>query len=86
MIMPIQLRRVLIHNLLRRLHRIRMLQSRRPLQLIRLLLFRLILLLLLGMFIHKQIFNGALSRRSLVDDKGACKLPMRTDLDGVEEL
>ena len=88
MVMFIQLRRVLIHNLLRRLHRIRMLQSRRPLFTIRLLLLRrkatYLMLLLLRMLIQKQIFNSPFASGALVHGKAGRELLVRAYLDCVE--
>ena len=84
--MSVQLRRLLVHDLLRGLHGASMLQSWWPIQVIGVLFFGYMLLLLLGVFVEEQVHDGPFSRRSLVDGKGICKLVMCTNLDGIEQL
>jgi hypothetical protein len=86
MMMLIQLRRLLIHNRLRIQHRVGMLQPRRPPQLIILLLLCGILLLLIRMFIDEQILNCPFARRALVHGEGVGELPVRSDLNRVEQV
>jgi hypothetical protein len=50
------------------------------------LFFRFNLLLLLGVFVDEQVIDGAFACSSLVDGKGACKLVMCTNLNGIEQL
>lgn len=70
----IQLRRILLHNLLRILRRILVMQGR-----------TLLILLLLGMIVNKQVFNFALPSGGLVHGEGRGELLVRADLDGVEK-
>lgn len=72
--MVIQFRRVLIHNLLRILRRILMMQSR-----------TLLILLLLRVIINEQVFNLARARSGLVHGETRGELFVRTDLDSVQQ-
>jgi hypothetical protein len=71
--MIIQLRRILLHDLLRLIHRIHTLQRRH-------------LTLLLGVLVLEEILNFTLPRRSLVDLEAGSKFPVRADLDRVEHV
>lgn len=87
--MIIQLRRLLIHNVLRLRHRILPLQLK-PLHLflIRIRVFRhntrSMIHLLLRMLIDEQILDLALPRRRLIDSEAGRKLVVRADLDCVQ--
>ena len=72
--MIIHFRRVVLHYLLRVLHRVLSMQFRR-LTLIRLLFWVLI---------NEQIFDLSFPRRCLVDSETGSKLSMRADLDRVQ--
>lgn len=70
----IQLRRIILHNLLRILRRILVMQRR-----------ALLILLLLGMLVDEQIFNLACARGGLVYGEAGGELFVCADLDGIEE-
>ena len=82
--MLIQLRRILVHHLLGRLHRILVLQSRRPFLVVILLFFDSMLLLLFWMLVDEEILDGSFSGRSLVDGKARGEFFVRADLDCVQ--
>ncbi len=72
--MVIQFRRVLIHHLLRMLHRFHAMQLRTVLA---------PHLLLLGMPIHEQVLDGPGPRRSLIHGEAGGEFLMLPQLDGI---
>jgi hypothetical protein len=86
MLMSIQLRSILIHHHLRRLHCILMLQSGRPAFFIYILLLASKILLLFWMLIHEQVFDSAFASCSLIDRKASGELLMCADLYGVKHV
>jgi hypothetical protein len=86
MMMLIQLRRILIHNLIRCLHGTRMLESRRSLQLIGSLFLGFYLLLLLRMFVLEQVLDRSFARGALVYGECRGELLVCANLDSLEEI
>jgi hypothetical protein len=78
--MMIKLGRILVHDLLRKIHRVLPLR-RRHIRLI-VLQFRRVRLRL----VRKQVHDSAFARRALVDSEAGAEVAVGADLDGFEEL